>query len=175
MAVPAVLWFAEPGGAYWTVPQGRAAGNLSDRSYFPRLLRGETVVGALVVSRSTSRNTAVVAVPVRRDGRVIGALGASVHLDSLGTMIRHEMGGLGPELRFFAIDSTPLGAIHSDSSLIFTDPLQIGDEGMRRAFTEMLSRSEGEVSYEFQGRRRTILYRKSPVSGWWYGFGALRP
>jgi methyl-accepting chemotaxis protein len=174
MAVPAVLWFAEPGGTYWTVPQVHAAGNLSDRPYFPRVLRGETVIGALVVSRSTSRNTAVVAVPVRRDQRVIGVLGASVHLDSLGTILRKEMGGLGPDLRFFAIDSTPVGAIHSDSSLIFTDPLRIGDEGMRRAFTEMLQRNEGEVSYDFHGRRRTMLYRRSPVTGWWYAFGVIR-
>ena len=172
--VPAVLWFAEPSGAYSTLAKERA-GDLKDRAYFSRVLKGERVVGDLVVSRSTSRNTAIVAVPVRGGGgAVVGVLGASVHLDSLGALIRREMGGLDGNLRFFAIDSTPIGALNSDPALIFTEPMKLGDEGMRNAFTEMLTRSEGAVTYTFQGRERTMLYRKSPVTGWWYAFGVVR-
>lgn len=58
--------------------------------------------------------------------------------------------------------------------MIFTEPMKLGDEGMRNAFTEILSGEEGVVTYTFRGSRRTVLYRKSPVSGWWYGFGVLR-
>ena len=47
----------------------------------------------------------------------------------------------------------------------------LGDEGMRRAFTKILSSDEGVVRYTFRGRERTMLYRKSPVTGWWYAFG----
>lgn len=174
MTVPAVLWFARPDGSYWTVTEGRA-GNLSDRAYFPRVLAGQTVIGDLVVSRSTNRNTAIVAVPVRgRDGAVAGVLGASVHLDRLGALVRQEMGGLPGDLLFFAIDSTPMGALHSDPTMIFTEPMRLGDEGMRQAFTEMLSRSEGTVTYTFRGGPRTVLYRKSPVTGWWYAMGVMR-
>jgi hypothetical protein len=46
---------------------------------------------------------------------------------------------------------------------------------MRRAFSEMLSGRGGTVTYNFRGSRRTVLYRKSDVSGWWYGFGAIEP
>lgn len=173
MTVPAVLWFARPDGSYWTITEGRA-GNLSDRKYFPRVLAGQTVLGDLVVSRSTNRNTAIVAVPVRgREGAVVGVLGASVHLDRLGELVRQEMGGLAGNLLFFAIDSTPMGALHSDPTMIFTEPMRLGDEGMRQAFTEMLSRSEGTVTYTFRGRSRTVSYRKSPVTGWWYAMGVL--
>ena len=174
MVVPAVLWFAQPNGAYSTLANARA-GSLSDRAYFPRALGGATVLGDVVVSRSTSRNTAIVAVPVRdRAGAVVGVLGASVHLDSLGALIRREMGGLEGNFRFFAIDSTPIGALNSDPTLIFTEPMKLGDEGMRKAFAEMLSRHEGSVTYSFQGRERTMLYRKSPITGWWYAFGVVR-
>ena len=175
MTVPAVLWFARPDGSYWTVTEGRAAGKLSDRAYFPRVLGGQTVLGDLVVSRSTSRNTAIVAVPVRgRGDAVVGVLGASVHLDRLGALIRQEMGGLEGDLIFFAIDYTPKGALHSDPAMIFTEPMRLGDEGMRKAFTEMLSSAEGTVTYTFRDRPRTVLYRKSPVTGWWYALGVLR-
>ena len=173
--VPAVLWFALPDGTYWTADGGRAAASLSDRPYFPRVLAGKTVIGELVVSRSTSRNSAIVAVPVRgRDDSVVGALGASVRLDSLSALVRREMGGLDGGLLFFAIDAEPLGALHSDRAMIFTEPMRLGDDAMRRAFREILSGREGVVTYTFRGSRRTVLYRRSPVSGWWYGFGALQ-
>lgn len=171
--VPAVLWFAEADGGYWTTAQGRAPASLADRPYFSRALAGRTIVGDLVVSRSTQRNVAIVAVPVRgRDSAVVGVLGGSVHLDSLSALLRREMGGLHDGLLFFAVDSQPLGAIHSDATLIFTEPMRLGDVGMQRAFTEMLASREGVVTYEFRGGRRTVLYRRSPVTGWWYGFGS---
>lgn len=174
--VPAMLWFALPTGEYWTLTQGRAAAKLSDRPYFPRVLAGRTVVGELVVSRSTQRNSAIVAVPVRsRDGLVVGILGSSVHLDSLAALIRKEMGGLDRAHVFFAIDADGLGALNSDPALIFTEPMKLGDEGMTRAFSEMLSHQKGVVTYTFRGSRRTVLYRKSLVSGWWYGFGVIEP
>ena len=175
ITVPAVLWYAEPNGAYSTLLQGRTAENLADRPYFPRARAGQTVIGDLVVSRSAKRNTAIVAVPVRsRDDQVVGVLGASVYLDSLGALIREEMGGLETDLRFFAIDSTPIGALNSDPALIFTEPMKLGDTGMKKAFAEILAHEEGVVTYAFEGRERTMLYRKSPLTGWWYAFGAIR-
>lgn len=173
--VPAVLWFALPDGRYWTADGGLAESRLSDRPYFPRVLAGRTVVGELVVSRSTGRNAAIVAVPVRgRGDAVVGILGGSVHLDSLSSLLVRELGGVDDEHLFFAIDARPLGALNSDTSLIFAEPMKLGDEGMRRAFREMLSRDEGVVTYDFRDSRRTVLYRKSPVTGWWYGFGIKR-
>lgn len=175
MSVPAVLWYARPNGNYWTVQQdGRVAGSLSDRAYFPRVLRGQTILGDLVVSHSTNRNTAIVAVPVRgRNNAVVGVLGASVHLDSLGTLILKEMGGLEERLIFFAIDSTPIGALNSDPNLIFTEPMKLGDETMRAAFTGMLARTEGTAVYNFRGHQRTVLFHRSAVTGWWYALGVV--
>lgn len=172
--VPAVHWFALPDGTYWTLTHGRESASLADRPYFPSVLAGETVLGELVVSRSSSRNTAIVAVPVRvAADSVVGVLGSSVHLDSLSALVRREMGGLDEGQFFFAIDDQPLGALHSDSTLIFTEPMELGDEGMRRAFTRILDGEEGAVSYTFRGAPRTVLYRRSRVTGWWYGFGVV--
>jgi hypothetical protein len=99
-------------------------------------------------------------------------LGSSVELDSLSVRIHREM-ALPAGYVFFAIDSQPLGALHSDPELIFTEPMKLGDKEMERAFAEILSRQEGIVTYPFRGTRRTVLFRKSPLSGWWYGFGVV--
>lgn len=175
VTVPAAHWFALPDGSYWTLEHGRATASLADRPYFARVLGGQTVVGELVVSRSSNRNSAVVAVPVRgRDNSIVGVLGSSVQLDSLAARIRQEMGGLDESTIFYAIDAEPLGALNSDPSLIFTDPMKLGDAAMRKAFTDMLTSEEGVVTYDFRGGHRTVIYRKSPITGWWYAFGVIR-
>jgi hypothetical protein len=174
MNVPAVYWFVRPDGTYWTLDQGRITKKLSDREYFPRLLAGKTVIGQLVVSRSTYRNTAIVAVPVHGQGNsIIGALGCSVHLDSLSALIRNEMGVVEDGLFFYSFDAKPLVALHSDPTIIFIEPMKQEDEGLQQAFREMLSGKEGVVKYIFRGIRRTVLYCKSPVTGWWYGLGMM--
>jgi methyl-accepting chemotaxis protein len=163
-----------PDGAYWSLTQGRISALLTDRPYFPRLLAGQTVIGDLVVSRSTNRNTAIVAVPIfGQEHEVVGLLGASVHLDSLAAVLRQEMGGLGDGLLFFAIDEKGLGALNSEPSLIFTEPLKLGDSGMRQAFEKILADQQGVVTYDFRGVQRTVLYQRSPITNWSYGFGLL--
>ncbi len=172
--VPALNWFALPDGSYWSVQEGKAPRNLSTRAYFPRLLAGNRVVGDLVVSKATGRSVAIVAVPVvRPDGTVAGALGASVYLDQLGARLEREM-ALDDTMIFYSFDAQPLVGLDWDPGLIFVDPTRLaGQEDLARAIREMMTRTGGESSYLFRGKRRTVLFRKSPVTGWWYAFGLI--
>jgi methyl-accepting chemotaxis protein len=169
--VPGLYWFALSDGSYWSVAQGRATGNLSDRAYWPRLMSGKVVLGDLVASKATGKSTAIVAVPVRSStGAVVGAIGASIYLDSLSLLIKREI-DLQPGLIFFSVDATPIGALQDDPEQIFLDPYNLGEPELERAIREMLTREEGVVNYHFRGKARTVLYRKSHVTGWWYAFG----
>jgi methyl-accepting chemotaxis protein len=168
--VPALNWFALPDGSYWSVQEGRATGNLDTRTYFPRVLAGHTVLGELVVSKATGKSVAIVAVPVvRPDHAVVGVLGSSVYLDQLSARIKEEL-GLADPLIFYSFDTAPLLALVYDADLIFADPSKLGED-VDRAFAEMRSHEQGVVTYTFLGTWRTVLYRKSPVTGWWYAFG----
>ena len=172
-SVPAVLWFALPDGSYWTADGERATGNLASRAYFPTALAGRRVIGDLVVSRATNKSVAIVAVPLRgADGAVRGVLGASVYLDSLSLRIAREM-DLPPHVIFYSIDAQPLGGLNGNVSLIFAEPLKLGAD-LSRAIRQMMATERGVVSYEFLNTYRTMLYRKSAVTGWWYAFGVAR-
>lgn len=168
-----LLWFALPEGSYWSVQGGSAAGNLSDRAYWPRLMAGQTVLGDLVASKATGKSSAIVAVPVHGlDGDIVGILGSSVYLDSLSLRIKREL-ELPPNQIFFSIDATPIGALQDDPEQIFLDPYDLDEPDLERAIREMLTREEGVVNYSFRGKPRTVLYRKSDVSGWWYAYGRV--
>ncbi len=78
-----LVWFALPDGSYYTVDGGLMEQSLADREYFPKLLGGAEVIGAVVVGKSSGKRSVIIAEPVFRDGKVIGALGISLFLDGL--------------------------------------------------------------------------------------------
>ena len=170
--VDALVWFALPTGNYWSVEGDFASGNLADRPYFPIALAGHTVIGTLVVSRATGKSSAIVAVPVRGDGgAVVGVLGASVYLDKLSARLENDI-GIGDGMIFYSFDATPLLALEWDPQLILVDPLSLGPE-ITAVFEYMLQRSGGSVRYRWNDRWRTVIFRRSPVTGWWYVFGIV--
>ena len=170
--VPALIWFALPDGSFWTAQEGRSRESLATRPYFPRVLAGQTVIGDLVVSKTTGKSVAIIAVPIlRRDKSVAGALGCSVYLDKLSALLEQEM-DLDSSVIFYSFDAAPLLALVWDPGLIFVEPKKLGEE-VSRAFTEMLSKEQGIVKYKFRGESRTVLYRKSPLTGWRYAFGLV--
>jgi hypothetical protein len=172
--IAALVWFALPDGSYWSVEEGKAAGNLSTREYFPRVLAGETVIGPLVISNATGKTSAIVAVPVSaQTGEVVGVLGASVDLVKLSALLEEQM-ALRDGMIFYSFDAEPLVALNWDPTLVFLDPFSLGPE-IRAAFEEMLSHDQGVVRYTFRGQVRTVVYRRSPVTGWWYAFGLVGP
>ena len=79
------------------------AENLRDRAYFPALMAGHEVAAELVVSKSTGKRSAIVAVPVRADGRVVGALGVSIAMEKVAARIKDGL-GLPGQVMFYALD-----------------------------------------------------------------------
>ena len=75
-------WYALQDGSYYTVVDGLTSANLKNRSYFPVVLAGKESVGIVVMSYSTGKNVAIIAVPVRNQSAVTGVMGASVYLDT---------------------------------------------------------------------------------------------
>jgi methyl-accepting chemotaxis protein len=78
---------------------------------------GETVIGDLIVSKSTGRESIVATVPVENNGDVIGALGTSIYLDDLSQSIVTDL-GLSDDMVFFAVNSDDVIALHSDADMI---------------------------------------------------------
>jgi hypothetical protein len=163
----AALWFAQPDGVYFTVDAGLAKQTMRDRAYFPDLMAGKDVVGFLVLSRSTGKKAAIVAVPVRAGAKVIGAVGATIALENLAAEIERKLAFPEGSV-FYALDQKGQTALHRETKRIFEFPGKLGSATLTGAVNEMLAAPQGEIHYEFQGAQRTAIFRKSEVTGWIY-------
>jgi hypothetical protein len=163
----AAVWFARPDGSYYAVDTGLTGQNLSHREYFAALMAGSEVMGDLVVSKSTGKRSAIVAVPVREGGRVIGALGVSVAMEKVAALVQDEI-GLPDQVMFYAIDDHGEVALHREATLLFEFAAQLGSPTLAAAVTEMRSKAQGVVRYEFQGAQRTAIFKRSHETGWVY-------
>jgi hypothetical protein len=171
--VAAVVFYANANGAYWTITDGKQPSTISDRPYFIRAMRGERPIGDLIASRSTGKAVAVVAVPVMgKNGKANGVLGASIYLDQLSLQLGAEM-HLSPNLVFWALDSHGTIALHSDTSNVFVQPGKLSPQ-LQRVTARMLAQRSGTETYSYKGQTRTVVFRKSPLTGWTYGFGITR-
>lgn len=118
--VPGTRWFVLPDGSYFTVELGKTDKNLSERAYFPKLMAGNIVLGDLVVSKSTGKKSLIAAVPVIREGKVIGGLGTSIFLDDLSNILSEEL-KLSDDMIFYAISVENEVALHTNVERILQE------------------------------------------------------
>jgi methyl-accepting chemotaxis protein len=171
--VPAAIFYARRDGTCFRLTGSAEPVTIRDRDYFTKVMSGAVSIGDLVVSRTTNRNVTIVAVPVRNgSGSVVSLIGASIFLDDLSAIVKSKMGIAHP-LVFWAIDRTGKIALHSDPSNIFVEPGKMTG-ALARVRDEMLAHDSGSIAYEYRGAMRTVIYRKSSLSGWRYGFGVVR-
>ena len=168
----AAVWFVRPDGSYYTVEQGLTNKNLRDRSYFPGLMSGNDVKGDLVISKSTGKRAAIIAVPVKKEGKMIGALGVSLSVEGMSGMLEKKM-DLPEQIFFYALDAEGQTSLHKISSLLFAFPSDMGSKSLKNAVKEMLSKNEGTVHYEFFGEK-TVVFKRSPLTGWVFAMGYVQ-
>jgi hypothetical protein len=160
-----VVWYVRPDGAYYTVDKGLTDEKLSDRSYFPDIMAGREIIGSLVVSKSTGQRSAVIAVPMKKGGKVIGAIGVTLFLDKLSEQIGSVL-ALRTDVVFFTLAPNGLTTLHKKKDRHFMDPRELGSETLKKAANEILSKNSGEVTYEFDNVTKRAIYRTSPLTQW---------
>jgi hypothetical protein len=159
------VWYALPDGTYYTAEKGLMNVKLSDRSYFPDLMDGKTIFGALVISKSTGQRSAVIAIPIQQKEKTVGGIGVSLFLDRLAEHINSIL-DLGSDLSFFALNRDGLTTLHRKIERQFLDPRELGSETLKNATNEMILKQSGEVTYVFDNVTKKALYRTSPLTGW---------
>jgi hypothetical protein len=113
--------------------------------------------------------TAIVAVPIKKIGKIIGALGASLAVEDISRMLDEEM-GLPENMFFYALDQKGQTSLHRMSALLFAYPSDMGSKSLTKTVGQMLAEPEGVVTYDFYGER-TVVFKKFPLTGWVFVIG----
>ena len=168
-----IVWYARPDGTYYTADEGLMEKSLKDRVYFPDLMAGMKITGALVVSKATGQRSAIIAVPVEANGKVVGAVGVSLFLDKLAEQINAAL-DLRQGIAFFALAPNGMTTLHRKTDRHFLDPRELGSATLKTAATEMLSGTSGKTTYEFDDMTKHAIYGTSALTGWKFAiaFGA---
>jgi hypothetical protein len=166
-----VYWFAMPDGRYYTADKGLADQNLKTRPYFAELLAGKSVVGSLVVSKSTGKKSVVTALPILDDrNRMIGAVGSTLFLEKLDQTLTLVL-SLPEGVLFYVLDRDGTTVLHQKMNLVFDNPLTKDSPSLKVAAEKMLSTESGEVEYEYSSFKRRVRYATSPLTGWRFAVG----
>lgn len=162
---PGVYFYVLHDGNYYSVANDFTNLNLSDRGYFKSLMAGERVSGVPIYSRSSGKKSALMAVPILVDGKVTGALAASVFLDELHARLNREF-ALPAGHIWYVLDSAGTTMLHRDADFIFLNAFTQGSPSLRDALSRALKCERGEMEYVL-GSARHVHYRKLPSMDWW--------
>ncbi|HKM43763.1 MAG TPA: EAL domain-containing protein [Limnochordia bacterium] len=159
-----LLYFmATPDGLYHTTSM-RNAGRVDDRSYFPKVMAGETAISEPLISRSTDERIIVIATPIwSEDGmEVTSLLGLSIDLVTMlqdsANLVRDDT-----DMRMYLVDSEGYFILHDDPDLImygrFQDIYTNWDEEGTQETNSFTGTRDG-VDY------RVFYHKLSGISDW---------
>jgi hypothetical protein len=162
-----IVWYLQPDGTYYTADKGLMDKSLRDRVYFLDLMAGKKITGTLVISKATGQRSAIIAIPVEVDGKIVGAVGVSLFLDKLSEQVSAAL-DLRPGVAFFALAPNGLTTLNRKTDRHFLDPREQGSVTLKRAATEMLAGTSGKTTYEFDNVTKYAIYGTSALTGWKY-------
>jgi len=160
-----LFWYALPNGTYYAVGEGLAAGNLADRAYFKQAMAGKVSIGDLMSSKSTGKNVAVVAVPIKSGMVTVGVMGGSTYLDGFSNDVASAL-SLPDYMYFFAINNDGQVALHTDTTKIMQHPATFGGALIADGMGTITVTNNGTVDYDLDGRMRRAMYGTSAPTNW---------
>ncbi|SMP42963.1 methyl-accepting chemotaxis protein [Anoxynatronum buryatiense] len=142
--------------------------NLGDRDYVQRAFNGESAMSDLTVARSTDELSLLYAVPINRQGRIVGALVARASGDALSDLIVDM--GYGTQGYTYMINNEGVIVAHIDRELVLDQMNAIelakedsSYESAAQLMQQILAEGTGVSTYSFRGNDLYSAY--TPVDG----------
>ena len=175
--VPFMTAAAKANPAYDTISYVNLSGDLinsaglrtsvAEREYFRRALAGEASITDPLIAKATGSLVAVVAVPVKADGKVVGVINGTVSMEGLAKKVLAVKAGQTGYA--FVAQRDGLVIIHPNKELAMKlNPLK--DQGVdpqQKLFAEQMAKGEaGLTTFAMQGIEKYYSYAPVPGTGW---------
>lgn len=149
--------------------------SLADRNHIIRALQGQSVVSDLLSSRVDNRLVLMYVVPIKNNGRIVGALVGRRDGNALNAITdRLGFGDTGWSI-IVNSDGTvfahPAYEYAMNQRNLFNDTDNLAEAG--RAIRALGVGNTGVVRYNLDGTQRIIAYTPVSSTGWMIGIGAM--
>ena len=157
--------YIQPNGQF--INSSGATGSLADRDYFPKVMKGETVASDPVVAKSTGHLVSVIAVPIKVNGAVVGAIYGTVDMGGLTKKVAEiKVGKTGYA---YVMQADGLTIIHPDKEFAMkvnglTDAKT--PQNLRTIHQRMLQGEQGVAEYEYGGADKFVAFAPVPGVKW---------
>ncbi|MFV0423907.1 methyl-accepting chemotaxis protein [Oleidesulfovibrio sp.] len=148
-----------------TIPEEIDSLNISDRKYFRDAMGGQATVSDALRSRTSGNLIFVVAVPVKQNGTVQGALLGTLALQVFSEKFIDPI-TIGRDGYAFVLD-------HQGDILAHKDENQIMSSIRQEDWAdELLREDHGALRYQEKGEWKELTYQREPLTNWIVGVAA---
>ena len=143
------------------------SGNISDREYFHKTLKGQTVISEPKISKSTGNPIIVVSAPIRdNEGKIIGLIAGTINLSVITDIINDEkFGNYGYAYMF---DSHGATVAHPTEDDLFKS----ANKDLKNIIKRMIRGEEGTRYYYYNGEKKLVSFKPVKSTGWSIGMSA---
>lgn len=147
--------------------------DLSDRDYFKRALKGETVIADPMTSKTTGESIVVFATPVRDGDEIVAVLLGVYDAETLSSLLQPSFGGKG-----FAYITTSDGTVMAKTQGNDTIPLYgnlyeklevaktLKYDSVAEIKANVIARKSGHTQYKSGGEKRLLHYAPLGINEW---------
>ena len=174
-----MMFVAYPDGSYYINGKGFSKANIADRQYFKNIFqRGyDFSMTSPDISKSTGEKKYTLAVPIKRDGKVVGAFCANVSLNTLTTVVEECKFGNNGETFIVDEKAELIGSRMSDLIMNFNLTVEgkVAYPGLEEV-GEAVKRGENCIRYckdAATGENMYTMSRKIEGTPGWFVVGTL--
>lgn len=150
--------------------------NVKNRGYFKKVMQGQKIMSQPLESKVDGRTKVILAVPIYRNGKVTGALGASYNVGALNQMLFNDIyDGIG----FSMIIDTSGKIISCDSGLsyrkigindnvydFYTKSGEVAEETMKSAKANIKKQKSGILVLKEKNAMSYLAYEPLHINNW---------
>lgn len=161
LPIYSAFWVADPQGN-WYSPTG-TSGSISERAYYKELIAtGQTVISDPLMGKADGKMAAVVAVPIKRNGQLVGILGGNVKMDELIQVVSSIKIGQTGFATVYQFDGTVVADKDAEKILKY-NPLQDKASSLIDIMKKIQNAESGIQAVRENGREEYVAY--TPLSG----------
>ncbi|MCX7749682.1 MAG: methyl-accepting chemotaxis protein [Clostridia bacterium] len=164
------LFLSDANGDYLT-SKGQKS-NIKDRPYFPKVMKGESIISDPVISKTTGIPIIVIASPVKDpQDNVIGLVAGTIELTKISELINKET--FGKTGYAFMLGKDGLLIAHPNKEALFKENLLKPDSkfiknsvGLNDVVSFMTQHKTGIRSYSFNNEKKFVAFAPVKSTGW---------